>query len=52
MAGRIKQIDKREFAKIALDKNFEIFVMFIVALRAPKTAMLIYFFLTSMLATL
>ncbi len=38
----VKLIDKMEFAKVALDRNSETFVMYIAALELP-TAMLISF---------
>ena len=38
----VKLIDKRTFAKMALDKNSETFVMYVAALKMP-TAMFIHF---------
>lgn len=39
---RVELINKTKFAKAALDKNFETFVMHIAALEAPLVRIIIY----------
>ena len=39
---RVELIDKREFAKAVLDKEFETFVVYIIALKIPLVRMAIY----------
>lgn len=48
----MKLIDKYEFAKAALDKNFETFIVHVAALEVPKLAMVIHSFRASLLAAL
>lgn len=40
----VRLINKRKFVKVALEKDFKIFIMQITALKATPTRMTIYFF--------
>lgn len=51
-ARRVELIDKREFAKAALDENAETFVVHIAALEGPEPAMSIHPFRAPLLAAL
>ena len=39
---QVKLIDKKEFAKTALDEKFKTFVMYVAALKAPLAGMAIH----------
>lgn len=51
-ARQIKLIDKYKFAKVALDKNSEIFIVYISALKGTQPILPIYLFWAPLLAFL
>lgn len=52
IAKRVELIEKYEFAKVALNKNANIFVVYIAALEAPQSAMSLHLLCTLFLVAL